>query len=119
IFTGDILPRRLTLVRAEIDFTLRITRLEKYAPAVFGHLHVAELGPAVRLDANGGTQIDVVGAAFTGSHVEPPAQKSGLPGFQSALQHAVAAQVHVVGNFFGVINHDHLLADTAAPGPRR
>jgi len=108
VFAGDFLPGGLAFVNAEVHFALFIARLEKNSPAIVGHFHVAELRPAVGFDADGGAQIDFVVVAFVGAHVVPPAHVGGLPMFEGALKDAVAAQVDVIGNFFGVIDHRDL-----------
>src|SRR5580704_5948939 len=105
ILAGDILPCRLAFVPAEIDLARFIARLEKDAPAVFGHSYVTKLSPTIGFDAGGRAQIDLVVAGFIGSHVGPPAEESGLPVFEGALQNAVAAQVNVVRYFLCVIDH--------------
>ena len=109
VFTGNFLPGRLALMHAEIYLAAGIARLQKNSPAIFGHAHVAELRPAVGFHARSRAQIDFERVAFAGAHVVPPIHVSRLPVFQCALQHAVPAEVHVVGDFFRVINHDGLL----------
>src|ERR1700687_19665 len=47
IFSGDVLPGGLAFVDAKIDLAFFVTRLEKDAPAVFGHLDIIELRPAI------------------------------------------------------------------------
>jgi len=91
VLAGDLLPRRLTFVAAEIYLAGFVTRLEEDAPAIFGHADVAELGPAVGFDAGGGAEVDLVVAGFVGTHIGPPAQEGGLPVFEGALEDAVAA----------------------------
>ena len=95
-------------------FTWRgsVARLQKNAPAIFGHAHVAKLRPTVGLHARRSTQIHFQRVAFAGTHVVPPVHVGRLPVFQRALQHAVASQVHVIRDFFGVINHGDLLKNT-------
>ena len=50
VFAGHLLPGRLALVGAEIDLAVLLLRREQDAPAVVRHLHVVELGPALRVD---------------------------------------------------------------------
>src|ERR1700687_1179584 len=71
IFSGHVLPGGLAFVDAKIDLALFVTRLEKDAPAVFGHLDVIELRPAVGFDTGGGAEIDLEVVAFVGAHVVP------------------------------------------------
>src|SRR5580704_8976590 len=105
ILTGYILPCGLTLVAAKIDPARFITRLQEDAPAILRHSNVTKLRPAVGFYAGGCAEIDLVVAGFIGAHVRPPAEESGLPVFQGALQNAVASQVDVVWNFLGVVDH--------------
>src|SRR5580704_2814570 len=105
ILTGYVLPCGLTLVATKIDLARFITRLQEDAPAILRHSNVTELRPAVGCYAGGGAQIDFIIAGFIGAHVRPPAEESGLPVFQGALQNAVASEVDVVRNFLGVIGH--------------
>src|SRR5580700_1010907 len=105
ILAGNVLPCRLAFVPAEIDLARFIARLEKDTPAVFGHSYVTELSPAIGFDAGRRAQVDLVIAGFIGSHVGPPTEECGLPVFEGALQNAVAAQVNIVRNFLGVIDH--------------
>src|SRR6266850_2505370 len=118
VFARDFLPRGLAFVGAEIHFTLFIAWLEKNSPAVVRHLDVAELRPAVRFHACGGPQIDFVVVALIRTHVVPPAHVSGLPMLERALQYAVASQINVVRNLFGVIDHSNLLAGIGAESAR-
>src|SRR6266436_5811685 len=110
VFAGDFLPGGLAFVSAEIYFALLVARLEKNAPAVVRHLDVAELCPAVGFHADGGAQINFIIVALVRTHVVPPAHVGGLPVLEGALQDAVASEIDVVGNFFGVIDHANLLA---------
>src|SRR5437899_875759 len=54
VLAGHVLPDRLAFALAEIDLTIGLGLGEEDAPAVVGHLHVAELGPAVGRGAGGG-----------------------------------------------------------------
>ena len=106
VFARHFLPRRLALVRAKIHLPLLIARLQENSPAIFRHLDVIEMRPAVRLHADRCTQVHIVVAALGGPHVVPPAEKRGLPMLQRALQDAISSQIHVVWDFFRVIDHD-------------
>ncbi len=105
IFAGNFLPSGLAFVAAEIHEALFVARLKKNSPAIFGHADVTELRPTVGLDAGGGAKVDLVVGGFVRAHVGPPAEEGGLPVFESALEDAVAAEVDVVGDFFGVVDH--------------
>src|SRR5205085_10609578 len=101
-----LLPCGLALVRAKIHLPLLVVRLQEDAPAILRHLYVIELRPAVRLDTDRRTQVNIIVAALGWPHVVPPAQKRRLPMLQGTLQDAVAPQVHIIWNFFRVIDHD-------------
>ena len=104
VFAGHVLPRLFAFVVAEVDVAIRFAVVQKNTPAVVAHLHMAKLRPALRVHADGGAQIHlVVGRAF-GAHVVPPIDEVGLPLLEGALQSAVTAEVHVVGNFFAVVD---------------
>jgi hypothetical protein len=77
VLAGHVLPGLLALVVAEIDLALGIGRVEEDAPAVVAHLHVVEVGPALRVDAGGGAQVDVVVGRALGADVVPPVMKFG------------------------------------------
>src|SRR5713226_4858865 len=85
IFAGHVLPGGLAFVHAEIDLALFVAGLEEDAPTVFGHFNVIELCPAVRLNTDGGAEIDLEIVAFVGTHVVPPTEIGRLPVFQGAL----------------------------------
>ena len=107
VFAGHVLPGFFTLVVAKVDLAFGIARVQKNAPAVVAHLHMTKLCPALWIDAHRSAQIDVhVGRTF-GTHVVPPVDEVRLPLLQRALQGAVAGEVHVVGNFFAVIDGRH------------
>ncbi len=110
VLAGHVLPGLLALVVAEVDLAIGIARVEEDAPAVVGHLDVAELRPALRIDADRGAQVDVEVARAVGAHVVPPAQEVGLPLLERALQRAVAAEVDVVGDLFAVVDVDMVVS---------
>ena len=51
VLARHLLPDRLALVRAERRSCDRLPRRQEDAPAVVGHLHVVEVRPALRVDA--------------------------------------------------------------------
>ncbi|EWS63643.1 hypothetical protein Y695_03123 [Hydrogenophaga sp. T4] len=59
VFAGDVLPGGFAFMVTEVDLAVLFGRVEEDAPAVVGHLDVAELRPALRIDADGGAQVDV------------------------------------------------------------
>ena len=60
VLAGHLLPHRLAEVVAEGDAAVGLRVGEEDAPAVVGHLDVAEVGPALLADGDGGAQVDVV-----------------------------------------------------------
>src|SRR6266403_1736944 len=105
IFAGNVLPSGLAFVAAEVDLAGFIAGLQENAPAIFGHADITKLGPAVGFNAGCSAEIDRVLAGFGGAHVGPPAEERWWRMFEGALQHSISAQVDIVGNFFGVIDH--------------
>src|SRR5690606_27420315 len=95
---------------AEVDLAVGLGRVQGDAPAVVGHLHVAELRPATRVDADRGAQVDVEVARVVRPHVLPPVEEAGLPVLERTLQRAVLDQVDVVGNLVAVVDRAHVFA---------
>ena len=85
VFSRDLLPCGLALVRAKIHLPLLVVWLQKDAPAILRHLYVIELRPAIRLDTDRRTQVNIIVAALGWPHVVPPAQKRRLPMLQGTL----------------------------------
>jgi hypothetical protein len=111
VFARHFLPGGLALVRAEIHLAAFLGRVEEDAPAVVGHLDVVEMGPAGRVDADRGAQVDVEVLRAVGAHVLPPVDELGLPVLQRALQGLVVVEVDVVGDLLAVIDaHGALLS---------
>ncbi len=108
VFAGHVLPNFLALVIAEMDLAVLVARVQKNAPAVVGHLHVAELRPALRIHAGRGAQVHVVPMRAFRAHVAPPVEKIRLPAFERALQGAVLSQVDVVRDLFAVVDGAHV-----------
>ena len=79
VLARHLLPGLLALVRAEVDLAVLLARRQQDAPAVFGHLHVVELGPALGIDADGGAQVDVRGLEAVRPHGHPPVDVAGMP----------------------------------------
>src|SRR5712692_7528801 len=95
VLAGYVLPDGLALVIAEIDFAFAVGGREEYPPAVFRHLHIIEMRPTARMDADGGSQVHVGGVRALRAHVRPPLEELGLPVLESTLQHFVAAEVDI------------------------
>ena len=107
VFAGHVLPGGLALVAAEVDLAAFFLVGEKNAPAVLGHPHVVELGPAGAGNVDGGAQVDVVGRALHGAEFVPPVEELRLPLLQRPLQAAVVGKPDVVGNFLVQIDICH------------
>ena len=107
VFAGHFLPGRLAIVLAEGNDAVLFLRRQQNAPAVVGHLHIIELGPAARIDRIGGAQIDQRLLETVRPHVVPPVDIAGMPALQRLQHLAIRGQIHVVGNLGGVVDvHD-------------
>src|SRR5829696_3972821 len=84
VFARHLLPGRLALVRAEADRAPLDGRRQQDAPAVVGHLDVAELGPALGLDADRGAQVDGARLEPLGAARPPPVERARMPAFERA-----------------------------------
>ena len=58
MLAGHFLPHRLTFVIAELNRAAGLHRIQK-DPSILRHFHVAEIRPAVALNADRGAQINV------------------------------------------------------------
>src|SRR5262245_16620907 len=96
-FARHLLPDGLADVVTEADGALRDRLREKNAPTVIGHLHRAVAGPALRVHAGCGAQVDVSAGEVVRSYFIPPVEELGLPVLQRALQCAVVDEIDVVG----------------------
>src|SRR6516164_7557285 len=67
-----LVPYRLIIIVAKTDFLIGLTRIQEYAPAIFGHLHIIEMGPAVGIDRYGGAQINILFLISLWPHLLPP-----------------------------------------------
>jgi hypothetical protein len=114
MLTRHVLPRGLAKTLAERHDAVLFLRREQDAPAVFGHAHVVELGPAARIDRIGGAQIDQRFLKTFRPHVVPPVDVAGVPALQRLEHAAVVGQTDIVGDGSGVIDveadvHDQTL----------
>src|SRR5712691_13546381 len=107
MLAGNVLPGRLALMVAERDRAIQLWLGQENAPAVLGHLQVAELGPALRVDADRGAQVDVPGLQALRPHVLPPVQELWLPFLERPQEAAVRGEVDVVGDALQVIDAGH------------
>ena len=108
VLAGHLLPDRLAHVVAEADGAVGLRVGQEDAPAVVRHLHVVEMGPALRVHADGRAQPHVGGLEATRAHVHPPLDVVGLPLLQRAQQALVLIQVHVVGDLCGEVDVRHV-----------
>jgi hypothetical protein len=107
VLARHVLPSFFTNVITEVNLAVFFTWVQENAPTVVAHLDMAKLSPALWIYAHGGTQVNIhIGRAFW-THVVPPIDEVGLPLFKRTLQGAVFAQVHVVRNFFAVVDTGH------------
>jgi hypothetical protein len=104
IFAGNLLPGLLALVPAEIDEPVLGARRQQNAPAVLGHLHVVELGPALGVDADGGAQIHVGSLEPFRPHGHPPVDVARMPLLQRLQHTLIVLQPDVVGDLGRVID---------------
>src|SRR5262245_36958419 len=96
ILAGHFLPGVLALVHAEVDLAAFHLWGEQNAPAVIRHPHVVELGPALRVDAHRGAQINERLLEALRSHVVPPVKVAGVPFLQRALDPHVLPERNIV-----------------------
>src|SRR5438045_6202415 len=82
VFTRHFLPGRLALMGAKADLAVLDRRRQEDAPAIFRHADKAELGPALRLDADRGAQIDELLLKALRAAVAPPIEIAGMPALQ-------------------------------------
>ena len=108
VFARHLLPRRLAEMLAERDRPVLFHGREQDAPAVFRHLHVVELGPALGIDRDRGAQIHHRLLEALGAHVLPPVEIAGVPALQRFQHAAVLGEIHVVRNLLAVVDVDEV-----------
>jgi hypothetical protein len=104
MFARHFLPRRFAVMLAERNDAIFLLGRKKYAPAVFRHFYVIELGPAARIDRIGGAQVNQRLLETLRAHVAPPVHVTGVPAFKRLEHLPVLAEIHVVGNLGRVID---------------
>ena len=72
VLAGHLLPRRLPVVIAKANRPPRNLWLEEDAPAIFRHLHVIKVRPAICLDADGSPKVDIAFLKLVRAHLFPP-----------------------------------------------
>src|SRR5439155_9079137 len=95
-----LLPGRLAAMGAEADAAIGLRLGEEDAPAIVRHADMAEIRPALRVDADRRAQIDLGRGCTLRPELAPPVEIARLPGLQRAQQAAVAGEVDVVRNPF-------------------
>src|ERR1700730_18347471 len=98
MFAGHVLPDGLPLMLAEGNRATGFCFGQENAPTVLRHLHIAECRPALGIDGNRCSQINVRSLEAERSELAPPAQKTRLPLLKRALQAPVPSQIYVIGN---------------------
>src|SRR5206468_11602779 len=78
--------------------------LEGGGPSVGADLYGVEMGPALRVGAWGGGQVDLEPARFLRADVVPPLDEVRLPLLERALQRAVVGEVDVVRDLLAVVD---------------
>src|SRR5262245_39887592 len=119
ILARDILPGRKAFVIAESDDPFRLGLCEEDAPPILGHSHVVELGPSLSVDADGRTQIHILGLEPLGPQVVPPFGKARVPRQERTLGPTILRQVDVFRNPLEIIDacHHALLRSNSARSP--
>jgi hypothetical protein len=98
VLAGHLLPRRVAAVVTEADAAIVPRVGEEDAPAIVGHLDIAEVGPAVLADGDGGTQVDVVVLEGDRPQLLPPVDEAWLPRLEGPSEATVTGEVNVVGD---------------------
>ena len=104
ILARHVLPGRLAVMPSERNLAIGFLRRQQNAPAVFGHLHVVELGPALRIDRDCGAQINQRLLETLRSHVLPPVDIAGMPALERAQHLPVFGQIDVVRDLGRVVD---------------
>ena len=104
IFARHILPDRLAVVAAERNLAALLLRRQQNAPAVFGHLHVIELRPALGIDRDGGAQINQRVLEALRPHVHPPVDVARMPALERAQHLPVFGEIDVVRDLGRVVD---------------
>src|SRR5678816_690537 len=74
-----VLPCSPALVLAEVHDAAGVLRRKEDAPPIVGHLHVVEVRPPARLDADRRAEVNVEARRALGSNLAPPLQIVRLP----------------------------------------
>src|SRR5215469_5992189 len=104
LLSGDFLPGGFAAMFAKTDLAIAAMLSKENAPAILGHLHVAEGRPTLRVDRRRGSQIDIPLLETLGTELAPPVEESRLPFLERALQPAVVRERDVVGNLRRIVD---------------
>ena len=110
IFARNVLPDRLAVMAAERDLAALFLRRQQDAPAIIGHFHVVEFGPAFRIDRDRGAQIDQRVLKTFRSHVLPPVDVARMPALERAQHLPVFGEIDVVRDLGRVIDASMVMA---------
>ena len=116
VLAWHFLPRRLALVTAEGNCAPLDLGREQNAPAIGRHLHIAELGPAGGIDADGGAQVNLGLLVADRAHAAPPIEIFRPPALERALKLLVGAKRDIVGNDLVVRDLDEAVGGDGAGG---
>jgi hypothetical protein len=108
VFARHFLPGGLGRMLAAGDAPILDLRRQQDAPAVFRHLHVVELRPALGIDADRGAQIDQRLLEVVGDQVVPPVDVAGVPLLQRLEHPLVARKTDIVGDLRVVADIDQV-----------
>src|SRR5215469_12364140 len=104
MLTGNLLPGWLSLMLAEGNCAASLRFGQENAPAVLRHFYIAEGRPALGIDGNRGSQINLRTLEAERPKLAPPMEEAWLPLLERALQTPVPGQIDVIGNLFRVVN---------------
>jgi hypothetical protein len=93
---GNLLPRGIPEEVSEPYPAVVLGRGQEDPPFVVGHLHVVEVRPSLRIDRDGGAEVDLVRLEIRGAGLVPPLEVVGLPLLERPEQALVLRQVDVV-----------------------
>ena len=85
IFARHFLPGRFADMFAARDSAVLGFRRKQNAPAIFRHLHIVELRPALRINRHSSAQIDHRFLEILRDEIVPPVDVTGVPFLQRLL----------------------------------
>ena len=100
ILARHVLPDSIALMPAERNRAVLFRRRQQDAPAVFRHLDVIELGPALGIDRHRGAQINEQFLEAFRPHILPPVEIARVPAFERLQHAAILGEVNIVRRIF-------------------